>query len=237
MKKYSFLLLFLIAQTVQASPALTGFYAKGAVGGTLLDLEIKQSFNANIPGTISLISPSDVNFEARTASGLLGAGYSYQFHNHVVLGAEVTAGLLNADLTHTQVVTVFGNTLTGKLETKLTNDFAILFKPGYVIEHHTQIYALIGPRWGNFKSTLDTNLLGSIKTDKVSGYELGITAGVGLDHFITDNLSLGLEYAYTNYGDIKSLMTTDAIGGIPITDTADLKASTNTFQITLSYHF
>lgn len=246
MKKFSFLLLALTAHAAQAShhgsQHFNGFYLSAAGGGTLIDVDASQQYTLTVPAAgVTILEPAEFDVEGGGASGLLGVGYEHQFHQHWVLGAEVTAGATNASVTHRDAALLTDTNLTSKLVTNLRNDFALLFKPGYVFKGHTQLYALIGPRWGNFESTLTTNVITSTLKDSVSNYELGITAGVGMEHMLTNNLSLGLEYAYTSYGSIES-PTTNFTGSINsstfnTTDETDIKVSSNTVQAVLSYHF
>lgn len=235
MKKLSFVLLALTVHSAQAA-YLSGFYINGALGGTLLDVEVDQHFSFGTPATISI--PSEINLSDGNVAGWIGVGYSHRFQNHLVLGAEVTAGATNLTVSHKNgFVPEFDDFIDGEIESQLSNDFAALFKVGYLSKHNTYLYALVGPRWGNFESTLDTSIPPFLFTDSESGYQLGVTAGVGIEHMINNHLALGLEYAYTSYGQIDSPRTLVQAEGATILDEADLEASTNTLGVRLSYHF
>jgi hypothetical protein len=55
---------------------------------------------------------------------------------------------------------------------------------------------------------------------------------------LTNNLGLSLEYAYTGYGQIDSLMITgDFLGVGTFTDEVKLNLMSNTMLAQLSYHF
>lgn len=244
MKKLFFLSLIFSVPMAQAATTYTGFYGNLGVGGTIMDVQVKESVAISDPGIVDVSFPSKINMEGRGFSPRVGAGYSYQFQNHFVLNAEVTAELDNADVTHRNVMLIFANTIESKVTTELKNDFALLFKPGYVFHQYTQIYALIGPRWGNFVTTLTTTIVDSNGMTKSSDYKVGVTAGVGLEHLITERLSLGFEYAYTNYGQIQSLQNTFDTNidvGVPIvaqvTDEADFDVTSNSFVFQLNYYF
>lgn len=240
MKKLTCLFLALSAPSALAMPYFTGFYAHLGLGGSLADFDVDQKAYNPEPGTVMIFVPDQVNLQDVGFTGLLGLGYSHQFSNHFVLGAEVTAGNTDAEVSTRDKVSIAGNIIDGHIKAKLKNDFAILFKPGYVIRDKTQIYAFVGPRWANFETSLHTQLVISNTSDKTSGYELGITAGLGMQHLITENLSLGLEYYYTSYGSIQSPNTMDVIFTgtfIDVIDDVDIDASSNTILIDLTYHF
>jgi opacity protein-like surface antigen len=241
MKKLNFFLLAILVPSAQASALYTGFYATGAIGTTQLYSNIDQPFDVSVPGTIdTIVFPSEGNVQDSDIAGWIGLGYSHQFHNHFVLGAEATAGFTDVETVYQHKMVINAGTFMSKISTELTNDFALLFKPGYVIGR-TQMYALVGPRWGNFESKQATELQDMIVTDKSSSYQIGITAGVGIEHLLTNHLSLGLEYAYTSYGTVDSLETTGNIdvNGFPaiFTDHADIETATNNVVAQLTYHF
>jgi len=226
-------------------------------------------------------------FEGSIA-GMVGVEYAWQFDNGLVLGLAATAGFENIQFNNTDDVNNFvafavysatdpdvtpigagnlnsagGNTLKVELE----NDFAVLFKPGFVLKENTLVYLLVGPRWGNFETSLDSTLVqnGSVTGTGVtpgswgptgfatstsnSEYEIGITAGVGVRQALTDHFHIGLEYAYTHYSDIDSLtssfgpFTTEPANPTPELafqfDSAalDMIANTHTVMGTLSYRF
>lgn len=246
MKKLSFLCFALSTQMAYAAPHFNGFYASAGAGSIWMNSEIKHGLVVGEPSNFMVETPSTIHIESGGAIGFVGAGYTHQFQNHMTLGTEVTAGFSNVAVTHRSesMLGSIGVTLSGKVEVKEHNDFALLFKPGYVIKGHTHFYGLVGPRWGNLDTNLSTIFINELGTtyakDTESGYQLGITAGVGLEHMLTQNLSLGLEYAYTSYGSIPSLYTSNSavlIADTTINDNADIEVSTNTFMAQLSYHF
>jgi len=283
----------------------TGFAVTGALGGIAMELDAKQNFDgfsvagddASNPhtGSFGFSASDEVTasdnlelFEANIA-GLIALEYNYQFDNGLVLGLAATAGFDNVEFNNTMNVTdapavddvsaddafkTF-STVSSTLKAKLENDFAILFKPGFVVREDTLIYALVGPRWGNFETKLSTsynnNGIADINSACFSGceifawnetlsdsssnseYEIGITAGVGIRQVLTDHFQLGLEYAYTHYGDLDSLENfastngpvLSCVGTDDCVDVAmdyvanaqDLIANTHTVMGTLSYRF
>jgi opacity protein-like surface antigen len=192
-------------------------------------------------------------------AGLIGLEYLYQFNHRFVLGAEVTAGYTKTQSMHHPVFDEFLNFggptgeifLSYNIKATLTNDFALLLKPGIVSHRNTLFYGLLGPRWAHMevssqaqmKLFFPPTLTEAAGSDEISGYELGFTVGGGIQQRLTPQLHLNLEYAYTDYGSISAPFTNTEItaDGTPTgefaTDAPELKVSTNTLLLGLSYQW
>lgn len=245
MKKIIFLLSLLLAQTsFAAAPAKSkpkteeswyyrGLYVAGLVGGTLLDESFTQSFIGVRPTGFVPDLPSQSDLEAGNPAGMIACGFSYALDSHLVFGLEATAGLTHNEVSDWSGYLDGSSRVTGTVSSVLTSDFSVLFKVGYQIYERTHFYGLVGTRWANIESTLKTNVNDQLIFSKsFTGYQLGNTGGVGIEHMITEDLSLGLEYLYTNYGDYGPL---DNIYGP--TNSVDFTTNTNTIGARLSYHF
>lgn len=258
MKKIAYSLLLLGAQLAQASTPsshpFTGFYATGEVGVTsakfgVIPYSYIEPFDFNFPG--------DFDMYGTSPSGLVGLGYLYQFNHRFVLGAEATAGYTRADAGYRpefHEVVAGANVLaqvSTHLESTLTNDFSLLFKLGILCGQNTLFFAAVGPRWGNIETSAETNLSLTIPpqqfdahaTDTVSGYQLGVTAGVGIQQILTEHFHLKLEYMYTDYGNIDAptAPANISIDGVPsgtfFNNAPEIDASTNTVMLGFSYHW
>ncbi len=288
-----------------AAPRLfNGFSITGALGGITAQLDATQNFaGQSVAGDGATVAPTLYGFTAENnetssdklelaeanIAGSIGIEYAYQFHNGFLLGLAATAGFNNVEFDNT--LNTFDHAFTtddtnhfdnytnvsSTLNVELENDFALLFKAGFVVRHNTLIYALVGPRWGNFESTLNSSYNNNGSTDVGCGlgpfakcdnawdatltdsssnseYQLGVTAGVGIRQALSEHFMLGLEYAYTHYGDLDSL----ANGGdnvfldsnypvsvdsgtnlhLQYADNAqDMSSSTSVIVATLSYRF
>lgn len=242
-----------------AKKYFSGIFLTGGIGATSAQYTVNQQLSTTFASPPILIDmPDNIDLSAGSAAIMVSLGYSYQFINNIVLGGAFTAGY-----THAQISDNIANLITtssqqvilaydSKMEITLNNDFALLFKPGYVFGTTTFFYGLVGPRWGNFKSSVKTDLFILNGTDEFTGsgsnsqsnYELGITLGLGIQQLISPNYSWALEYAYTDYGDIDSPSTTGTISknGIPqsgdtFTDSPSIKANTNTLMFTASVRY
>lgn len=251
MKKIILLSLLLTVQAAQATHYYTGFYGSLGVGGTIAAFSVIQDPETipNDPTQGQFNLPSDLEMQDSNAMGMIAIGYSHQFDYPIVLGAEFTASITDAKASHLNELFIpppMGGMIAGSVETQYMNDFALLFKPGYIFKERTQLYLVTGPRWGNFKTSVETNVdLGHGVTqsgsDQHQGYEFGWTAGIGLEHMVTHHLSVGLEYAYTNYGSINSpeniLVTPGGTNGVTVLDNPNISSYINTVMLDFSYHF
>jgi opacity protein-like surface antigen len=250
----SALLCFATASAIAQPLPFTGFYMKGAAGASNGKFDTSQDFIANFPTfPIEVLLPTHSDLSGNSITGLIGIGYSYQFQNHAVLGLSLDAGYTNIQVSQKAVFDLSTSgtvvNLLGNFRSKLSNDFALLLRPGYVLHEHTQIYGLIGPRWGNFQSKAGVEFIlvgtgfavDTAADNAVFGYELGFTAGVGIVQAINERLRLGLEYAYTDYGHINSpQVNKDIIFGNPVgnlTDEPSISVNTSSVLLTLSYQW
>jgi opacity protein-like surface antigen len=239
MKKLSSALLLICAQAASAAHPFQGYYLALGAGGTLEQLSNESAVSANAPG-IYINIPGNIDVQDLSGTTLLGAGYSHHFANHWVVGGEIIAEVIGAETSHRSEIVIFGTLVESKFESKLYNDFALLFKAGYVIHEKSQLYALLGPRWGSFETQLHTHAAIGDTNDRTRSYETGVTAGLGLEHLITDHLSIGLEYDYTYYGEIKSPSNAFVINTgltVPIIDKHEITARTQSMMASLKYYF
>lgn len=252
MNKLILMFFGLYASTTFAHP-FTGLYIMGGAGGTSATFENDQVMAIHFdPSLVDLDLPSEANLYADSFSAVMEVGYSYAFQNHAVLAAGISANYSNIKVnsrTNGGVI-VPGNftaSLNNHLEISLTNDFALLFKPGYLCGSNTLLYSLIGPRWANIHSNthVDFDLTGGgtavqlLNGDAEGGYELGFTVGAGIKQVVSERLSVGLEYAYTTYGEISApdASFTNNLGGtlVNMEDSHELDVRTNTLFLTLTY--
>jgi opacity protein-like surface antigen len=240
-----------------------GFYIKAGGGGTAAQIDVTEEGSLNIEQLLFAEFDNEAQTQANSWAALLGVGYAWQF-GHGVIGVEFTAGATGvegnyADELDIKLIGLEVAALTNTLETKLTNDFALLLKPGFVIKDKTMLYAFFGPRWGNFKTdlltevTLGTLISGGPDPDVIlsdsndrSGYRFGVTAGVGFESFVSEHFTVGLEYAYTNYGNVPApdtRLTTIGQNGmvqgllVDIPNDPTIDVATNTIMMDFSYHF
>jgi opacity protein-like surface antigen len=258
MKKYPFILMLMINQsalaygeyqTPKAMHYLTGFYFKAGMGGTIAQYDASQDFTDIITPSIPFSINQPVNHDAQgtQVAGTLGMGYAYQIDALWILGAEFTMGFTGANASfHNSTNANNIYILNSTSDATLYNDFALVLKPGLVIQQKTQFYALLGTRWGNFHTSTSSNvsILGETTGESVSAsnYVLGFTAGIGVERMFTDHWSLALEYAYTSYGDIPNASVNyTAAGGVlgtgEVSDEFSATAASSSLFLETRYRF
>lgn len=250
MKKIIFMLMLALSQSVlavggyqspKAAHYLTGFYFKGGLGGTTAQFDMSQDLLMNAPGGSAGNINQSVNHQVRGTqiAGLLGAGYAYQIDALWVIGAEFTAGFTSANGSFSNDSNL-GDlyAINSDVKSTLSNDFALVVKPGLAIQQRTQFYGLLGARWGNFETTTHSSASISGVTvgdsSTTSNYVLGFTVGLGVERLLTNHWGLGLEYAYTSYGNIPS---TRMVYASDFTDNASATASSSTLLLDATYRF
>lgn len=109
--------------------------------------------------------------------------------------------------------------VAGETTAKVRNSLGLVAKGGFLVGPRTLVYGLVGVRWGNTKVTSSAIWGGELELDEVpvdadfdfdgfyvenskSGYTAGVTAGLGMEHYVSDCFSLALEWAYSNYGTV-----------------------------------
>lgn len=261
MKKICYILLCALAQVAQAHnpyTSFTGVYLKAGVGATLGDYTVSPEYVFSDPNIFTFNFAGDYDLDASSPAGLIGLSYLYQFSNHMLVGIEATAGYAKAQAGYDAFFDeVLPDASTGEIQfsshtnIEITNDFALLFKPGYVSGHNTLFYGLVGPRWAHIKSTVKSGMLlhfppttlTAQDAESESGYQLGYTVGGGIQQRITEQFHISLEYAYTNYGNINvpELISTVLANGTPTTDVVtnapDILAHTNSLMFEILYQW
>jgi len=111
-------------------------------------------------------------------------GYNYQFSSTVV-GVSIDGSYSNA----TASPTVSGVSITGVVQ----YESSLRFKAGYLAYPDTLVYLTAGYSVMGGKYTNNSTSDSSTKTHN------GYVVGAGLERFLTDNVSLYSEYAYSQY--------------------------------------
>lgn len=120
------------------------------------------------------------------------AGYDYQLPSNVVLG--VVVGYTNSQLADS--VTAFTTTPANYIfRRELRNLYSARVRAGYAMDR-TLLYATGGANYGeirnSFRSSNTANVFVGNDEDGSWGYELG----AGIEHRITDKISIGAQYLY-----------------------------------------
>lgn len=148
--------------------------------------------------------------------------------------------------TTSQAVPVSGS-YQSQTSVKLTHDYGVVFKPGFLVAPQTLIYGKVGAIWANLQVTNCVNgesnssitnssgvtyqsqaVLSGSSTNKDN--KISLLLGLGLEQFIYRNfIALGIEYNYANYGHVATataINVDETVGGsIPLDDSSFINFS------------
>ncbi len=184
--------------TAPAAPAPThwnGFYGGGSLG--MGSTNYKLDATASIQGNpIAGISLPDLGGTGAVYG--LQAGYNWRATDQLVLGVQIDANMTNVTNTTTGFITGVGSL---DYELKPRHEMALTLRLGYVPSERTMIYGLAGVSRARFQGTLNINDGGGVNVfaTNYSFDRTGWTVGAGIATMVTDQISVGLEYRYTDY--------------------------------------
>jgi opacity protein-like surface antigen len=256
MRKNLFCLLasFCLFQTAYAGSAspFDGFYVGADVGVNQGVFNVNSSAELNIPGVTELI-PRQQSYNSTTVApiGGLTLGYGKTF-NRLYLGLRLNGDLSTLQKTsnsHLQENT-FGYTQTDQTKAKLSNDYGLLFQPGFLLTPRTLIYGLVGPEGSNLSVSNTTSFIapvgvgvGAVSSTKRSEV-IGIRAGLGFQQYLAHHISIGAEYDFTSYEHERANATGSGVltglgFDVPYTLNSASRVSpfTNTLVANIEYHF
>jgi outer membrane immunogenic protein len=185
-------------------------------------------------------------FTDRNGTGGLAGGQvgcNYQDGNWVFGGeAEGYWSGMKSKISNTEGLSVNSNATSNKY------DFSIAARAGIALDR-TLIYGKAGWVWGRFdffevdnQSCCSFNDGPSLSTSSASGNLNGLLLGVGIEHAITNNWTIKLEYNYLRYGAKELAFTTcnnESTPGITCTSdgTETHGANKQIFKIGANYLF
>ncbi len=152
--------------------------------------------------------------------GGIQAGYNWQF-DQIVAGieADFQGSTMKKSVEYYDAAGAYDYTAQGKVQWFGT----VRGRLGADIAERTMLYGTAGLAYGKVKATL------SDATDSISASKTraGWTAGAGVEHAFTDNVTLKTEYLYTDLGKAKLF---DA-------DVAKVKTNFHTVRVGVNYKF
>jgi outer membrane immunogenic protein len=213
------------APQVASAFSWTGCYVGAHVGGS----QVRTSAATNFEGTGS----TGDSGTGTIAGGQ--AGCNYQAGNWV-FGVESEGSWSNSSASNFLNVSFpFGND-TISLTTRNNSDFSIAGRAGVAFDR-TLIYAKGGWVWGSFTYNSTLNCCSSLPTLTSGNLDLsGFLVGAGIEHALTRNWTLRVEYNYLGFGSkLLTVGTTVNTGIVPVTVTES--AANQIFKIGVSYLF
>jgi outer membrane immunogenic protein len=185
------------AAPMAAAPNWSGFYVGGQLGGVFGET---GTFGLS-PFTPALQTAFAPGFSGDFDSGLIGgvhAGYDIQSGNFVFGGIIDISATDVSDTQNGFSVTPARYTVTRELDYLAT----LRGRIGYAIGSSFLVYGTAGLAYGEVDFSYEQP--GSGATTTTSGGQdddFGYTVGAGVEAMVTSNISVGLEYLYTDLGD------------------------------------
>jgi outer membrane immunogenic protein len=214
-----------VAMPAQASGPWTGVYLGGHAGGAWGDASMTKT--AEVGGFAFDTEPvgSTLDFSPDGVVGGLQVGYLYQFSNFVV-GVELSGSYADLDETRPDPLDLDNNPRT------VNSDWnaAATLRAGYAFGS-TLAYAKGGLALARFEHALVDGFGGGGSYATTEDHE-GWTAGAGVEHMLSSDVSLALEYAYHDFGgkDHVAIIGADSV-------TRELEAELHTVTARLNWHF
>lgn len=248
LQKYSVVCLSVfIAQSVHAIPAKSadwhGFYLGATAGSVWSRFEATTSTQ---PGpALDAIQANAVNHagnQTLTSNGFITGitgGYNWQL-NHYLLGLEGDIQSLSVNGTINSGAILYPNKLTHQfvLTTYGSENWLFTARPrlGYITEFGV-LYATAG--WATaFQQTdfLFTNNKGDFESQRVRKFTPGYALGAGVETGLSSNVSMKLDYLYTNFGTTQAEgMNHDIAAGQHFKN--KVRLTDNIVRVGVNYHF
>lgn len=241
--------LFILFPTIAMADYFEGFFLSVEGGITQAQARIKHTVDFSVLNnnfTATNVQINTGNPTKQSDVGLLGGlslGYSWLLHEWILLGIEGRGYLSNTAIHHDQQIIVDFNRERSDfhVKIKMQQQYALLAKLGWLMCPQTQIYGLLGPQWGHIQFNSDgafRSVQNSIPNENItlekSIYKRGILLGLGIEHAVSCNSSVALEYNFAHYGDIHAPHT--ALGR-NIDERNQAKMITSTTLLKYTYYF
>lgn len=195
-----------VSEYVQPADNWTGFYVGGQIGGAFgdsgiftMDRDGDGRYGDYLPAFDPSVNPAAGGFDGSFSDGVTGgvhAGYDWQVGN-VVLG-----GLI--DLSFTDI----GDRQSGYSSTPAFYDInrdldylaTLRGRLGYAFTPAVMAYATGGLAYGEVDYSFSSDTPAAFSSSGGSDSDFGYTVGGGVEAKVTQNISFGVEYLYTNLG-------------------------------------
>jgi len=155
-----------------------------------------------------------------------------------------------------QIVVPTTGTYNSSTTVKLSNDYGVAFKPGFLVSPKTMVYGKIGAVWADlevsnsFSGTSFSQITDNVRNPTAPFYtaaasltgassneenQVALLLGVGVEQFIyRDFVTINVEYNYANYGYVSTSTPLNANGSITINSRAGAVTTTNVIPVHLN---
>lgn len=207
-----------------------GFYAGGSLGMGSTNYKFSGGL-ANAGGPIAGLTLPDLGGSGPLFT--LQAGYNWRANPNLVVGVQLDGSITTIKNTANGFITGLG---TATYEIKPRSEIALTARLGYVVQERTMLYGLAVVSRAKFAGALNVNNAGgaNVFSSNYSFDRTGLTIGVGIATMLRYNVSVGLEYRYTDYG--RETIFNGPIGGGATLD-AGFTTKMQTVRASMNYRF
>lgn len=167
---------------------------------------------------------------------LLGiqAGYNFRLSDRMIAGVVIDATMSNITNDTSAFLSIGPNELAFNYDLAPERMYTIAGRLGYLPTPDTQVYGLLGYTRADYVADLSLAITpGPTFTDSYSFDMDGVTVGVGIETRVTETMSIGLEYRYTDLGRFSFI--DDTFG--PLAVEAGFDAVIQTVRASVNFHF
>jgi outer membrane immunogenic protein len=238
-------------------PSWSGFYGAAMLGYTFGDVEENR-------GTYVLYDPVNGDYHAilngsngdslKGFSGTFRLGYNKELSGNNLIGVELGATFQDADakspISNTYDILspydpnrVDPNPLVDK--TKVNNYQTLGLRLGHIFNQNTLVYVSGGVAYGKINRTLsqpgpDENWFSVGASDSSTSRETGYDIGLGVEHKLSDKLSVRANYEYVDFGKVKDTFNSvlddgSTVSAVKVDQSANIDFSN--LSVGLQYQF
>lgn len=221
-----------------------GFYAGlSAIHQSIdMDYSLSPDYSALVPPIYGNNQPSSITFGDSGYGGEAMLGYFMRFGEEDEdeydwqVALEIAFDAAGNSMEYTYAGPLFVPQLDS--ETHLEYSYGVRLLPGYFVSPRTLLFVDLGLTWGHFETTFLETFGPDFGTYNESTDNLfGFRYGLGMEHFFTDEFSLGLEYAITSYENyhVTSTGFEENVGIVPVDNKYQPTVSTGSLEF--KYYF
>lgn len=252
-------------EVIPVEDYFSGFYVGGT--GSVHHVDFDGSNSVNFSGFNPLLNPAlaaaltpgvlasnDSDGASIDGYGGIQGGFGWTFNHVWYLGVQgfgewgsqsQTNSSTSGPITTLDASGLISSTSTTNTTTtlKLSNDYGVAGKIGYVVAPRTLVYGKVGASWANLKVTNSASTANILSTgptvpglislasiasgsSNTQNNQIGLLLGIGFEQFVYQDLvSINVEYDYVNYGSVStgpvSLVgsSTLSVIGVPVSNT------------------
>lgn len=215
------------ASAESAAPTFAGPHAGITLGGHHLSGEFSSDEKLNAGG----VDNQKVNLGKGGVAGGITVGLNKFFNDKFFGGLEAFGYYASGEGKSTMKANA--TSYTDSLKAKIKNGFGVDAKLGTLI-NSTLAFVRVGVDYAAIEIKGEDNATTFKNAPKKSKRRAGLRLGLGTETKLNDKVSVGLDYVYTHYGQVKAA---DKANGATRTTEIKFKPTDHKVLLSLKYYF